>query len=135
LNPGGCVKALRIYYGATAVFLLLDYVAGFNIRLAFLDPWPAWRALYYLLCFACLGLIVWRPALTTLVTTIESLITLSALILGMGVRVISLSATVMETGGAIVTTEEILNFLLSGMAAWVGWFRGLQAVERSQRGK
>ena len=125
--------ALRIYYAATAVFLLLDYLVDVNVRLAFLDPWPAWRAVYYLFCFACLALIICRPVLTTLVTTVESLITLSALILGMGVRVISLSATVMESGGAIVTTEEVLNFLLSGAAAWLGWFRGMQAFERSQR--
>ena len=38
-----------------AVFLLLDYLVDFNVRLAFLDPWPAWRAVYYLFCFACVS--------------------------------------------------------------------------------
>jgi hypothetical protein len=127
------VLVLRAYYAATAVFLLLDYLAGFNMRLAFLEPWPAWRAVYYLFLFLCLGVTVYRPALTTLVTTVESLITLSALILGMGVRVMSLSVTFLETGGGIVTLEALLNFGLSGAVAWYGWMRGSGAIARSLR--
>ena len=127
------ILVLRAYYAATAVFLLLDYFGGFNIRLAFLEPWPGWRAVYYLFCFACLGLIMWRPALTLIVSTVESLITLSALILSMGARVVSMSVTVMETGRGIVTVEEILNFLIAGAVAWYGWVRGSQEVARRWR--
>jgi hypothetical protein len=58
LNPA---KLLRIYYAATLLFVLLDYFLHINVRLAFLDAWPEMRALYYLLCFVCLGLILWRP--------------------------------------------------------------------------
>ena len=49
-------KMLRFYYVGTAVFLLLDYLFGINVRLASLDAFPGWRAIYYLVCFACLGL-------------------------------------------------------------------------------
>lgn len=124
---------LKIYYAGTAVFLLLDYVLDINIRVAFLDSWPGWRALYYVLCFGCFAMIVWRPALTTLVTCFESLITLSALILGFGVRVTGTSVSVLETGAGFVTMEEVLNFLISGIAAWIGWFRGTRALERHLR--
>jgi len=123
------LQQLRIYYAATAFFLLLDYGFSVNVRVAFLEPWPAWRFLYYVFCFACLGLILWRPALTTIVSTVESLITLSALILHMGVRVMSLSAG----AGGLIHPEEIANFIISGLAAWWGWQRGSMALQRRLR--
>jgi hypothetical protein len=127
------ISILRIYYAATAVFLLLDYAFDVNLRLAFLEPWPGWRALYYAVCFSCLGLMVWRPNLTLLVTTVESLITLSALLLGMGARVLSVSVNVPEMGGGFVTVEEIINFVIAGGAAWLGWFHGSRALHKEFR--
>ena len=124
------MQVLKIYYAATAIFLMLDYVLGVNVRLAFLTDWPGWRILYYVFCFGCFGVIVWRPALTTLVTTIESLITLSALILGFGIRAMGMSVAVLDYGGGIITVEEVVNFLISGTAAWIGWYRGSRALSR-----
>lgn len=126
-------QLLKLYYLATAVFLLLDYLAGINIRVAFLAPWPGWRALYYLFCLACLGLIVWRPALTLVVSTVESLLMLSALILSMGVRVMGQSALALEGGGALISAEEVINFIIAGSVAWLGWFRGTQALQKQLR--
>ncbi len=121
---------LRIYYAATAIFLAFDYLLDINVRLAFLEPWPAWRAVYYLFCFACLGVMIWRPVWTLLVSTVESLITLSALILSMGIRVMSMSVTLLETGRGVITTEEIINFIIAGGAAWIGWFCGTQQLQK-----
>jgi hypothetical protein len=126
-------RLLKFYYLATGVFLLLDFLAGINIRVAFLAPWPGWRALYYLFCLGCLGLIVWRPALTLLVSTVESLLTLSALILSMGVRVMGQSVLALEGGGALISAEEVINFVIAGAAAWLGWHRGTQALQKSLR--
>ena len=107
---------------------------GVNVRVAFLEPWPAWRILYYLFCFGCLGLILWRPVWTTLVTTFESLITLTALILQTGVRVMSPSAGLLEAGeGGFVDVEEIVNFAIAGSAAWWGWQRGSRELQRQLR--
>ena len=112
----------------------MDFGFDVNVRVAFLEPWPVWRVLYYLFCFGCLALIFLRPALTTLVTTVESLITVSALILHMGVRVMSVSVGVMEAGaGAVIYPQEIINFLISGLAAWWGWVQGSQALQRRLR--
>ena len=47
---------LKLYYGATALFVLLDYVLNVNVRLAFLEAWPGWRGLYYVFCFCCLAI-------------------------------------------------------------------------------
>jgi hypothetical protein len=119
---------LGIYYAATAVFLALDYLAGINVRVAFLEPWPAWRVVYYLFCFGCLGVIAWRPALTMLVSTVESLMTLAALIIAMGFRVMGQSAAAPESGGGFVSPEEIVNFVIAGSVAWLGWFQGSRAL-------
>lgn len=125
------MQRYRIYYLATAVFLLLDFGFGVNVRVAFLEQWPVWRLGYYLVCFGCLALIVWRPALATLVTTVESLVTLSALILHMGVRVMTLSTGVFELGeSALIHFEEIVNFVIAGFAAWWGWHRGARELGR-----
>jgi len=126
--------AARIYYAATAVFLLLDYLGGINVRVAFLEPWPAWRAAYYLFCFGCLALVMRRPALAVLVTSVESVITLAALIVGMGVRVMGPSAAVIESGGGVIRLEEVVNFAMAGGIAWFGWFQGSRALARQWRG-
>ena len=126
-------RLLKLYYLATGLFLLLDYLAGINIRVAFLAPWPGWRALYYLFCLGCLGLIVWRPALTLIVSTVESLLTLCALILSMGVRVMGQSVLALVGGGALISAEEVINFIIAGVVAWIGWFRGSQALQKSLR--
>ena len=118
----------KLYYAATAIFLLLDYLLGINLRVAFLDAWASWRAAYYLFCFACLVLIVWRPTLAALVTTTESLITLVALIISLGVRVLNIPDAVLDGGGAILSAEEIINFAIAGGAAWLGWHRGSLAI-------
>ena len=131
-SPGDphSARVFRIYYAATAVFLLLDYVLGINIRLASLDTLPGWRAAYYVVCFGCLGLLMWRPAWSLWVTTTESLLTLSMLIISMGARVFTVSDAMLETGTGVVTGEEIVNFIIAGGAAWIAYTRGSLAIQK-----
>jgi hypothetical protein len=126
---------LRLYYAATAVFLLLDYALGINVRMAPLEAYPDWRALYYLFCFGCLGLMLWRPAWTDWIATLESLLTLSMLIISMGVRVMTVSDTLLSNGEGFITSEEIINFMISGGAAWIAYTRGIRAIQRDMRGR
>ena len=126
-------KILRLYYAGTAVFLLLDYLLGINVRLASLDTLPGWRAAYYMLCFGCLGLMVWRPEWTLWVATTESLITLSMLIISMGTRVLTYTDTMLGGGTGIVTREDIINFMIAGGVAWLGWMRGTMAIKDELR--
>ncbi|MGI9205490.1 MAG: hypothetical protein ACR2Q3_15860 [Woeseiaceae bacterium] len=121
---------LRLYYAATALFLLLDYALGINVRLASLAPFPGWRALYYLLCFGCLALMVWRPDWSQWIATLESLLTLSMLIIAMGVRVMTVSDTMLTTGAGFITSEEVINFIISGGAAWIAYTRGAQVIHK-----
>jgi hypothetical protein len=121
-------KLLNYYYAATIVFVLLDYLLNINVRVAFLQDWPAWRAFYYVFCFACFGLMLWRPGWSTWIATFESLLTLSLLILNMGVRVILVTDEMIETGRGGVTTSEIINFMIVSIAAYLSYMRGATVI-------
>ena len=121
-------RILPWYYAATILFLLLDYWLGVNVRIAFLEPWPAARAGYYLVCFSCLALMIWRPAWTTLIGTFESLVTLVALILSMAIRVMVPNDAIFEESAAFVTVPEIMNFVISGSVAYLAWTKGLRQL-------
>lgn len=124
------IRILPWYYGATVVFLLLDYVVGINVRVAFLEPLPAARAAYYAICFACLGLMIWRPDWTVLIGTFESLVTLVALIFSMALRVIVPTDAIFVENASFVTPQEMINFLIAGSVAYLAWVRGLKALTR-----
>lgn len=118
-------KTIISYYAATLFFLVLDYLFAFNVRIAFLDTLPIARLLYYGVCFACLALMVWRPDWTVFVATIESLVTLIALIMSMALRSMIVTDEMLETGTGFVTLEEVINFVISGGAAYFSWRHGL----------
>ncbi len=121
-------RVLPWYYAATALFLLLDYWLGVNVRVAFLDAWPTARIAYYGVCFACLALMLWRPGWTTLIGTFESLVTLIALIFSMAVRVVIPNDAIFEENAAFVSVQEIINFLIAGSMAYYSWVNGLKQL-------
>ena len=127
-------KILVLYYAATVIFLMLDFALGFNVRLAFLEPYPEARVAYYGVCFACLGLMLWRPTWTVLIGAFESLITLSALIISMGMRTLLVTDSMLDTGGGLVTMPEIYNFLLSGAVAYLAWVRSINRIRGGKAG-
>ena len=127
-------RILVLYYGATAIFLMLDYAIGFNIRIAFLEPYPEARFAYYGVCFACLGLMLWRPAWTVLISAFESIVTLSALIIAMGMRTLLVTDRVLDTGSGLITMPEIYNFLIAGGIAYVAWAKGITNLKSRNGG-
>lgn len=122
-------RVLPWYYAATVLFVVLDYGFGVNVRVAFLEPLPAARIGYYLVCVACLGLMLWRPQWRILIGTFESLVTLVALIFGMAVRVMIPNDAIFEENAAIVTAQEIINFVISGSIAYFSWVTGLNKLK------
>ena len=132
MNAGrGGINLLTGYYAATAGFVILDVVAGFNIRLAFLDGAPGWRAAFYLFCFACFGAMILWPAAQAVISALESSVTLTALIINMMLRSMFIPDLTVESSYNPVTIEEVLNFLISGSFAYYAYtksmrqFRGL----------
>ena len=132
-NPLDASRILVLYYAATVVFLVLDFALGVNVRVAFLEPLPMARIGYYGVCFACLALMIWRPAWTVLVGAFESLVTLSALIISMGMRTLLMTDRVLETGTGLVTMPEIVNFLIAGSVAYIAWLRGVVQLKNQNR--
>ena len=108
-------------------------VLGVNIRLAFLDPLPLARAAYYGVCFACLALMLWHPAWTVLISAFESLVTLSALIISMGMRTLLATEMALESASGLITMPEIYNFLLSGSVAYIAWVKGVNQLRNINR--
>jgi len=125
-------KSLLGYYGATILFLGLDTFFGLNVRIAFFDGQPLWKSAYYLVCFGCFALMLARPAWTVLIGAIESLVTLVALILNMAIRTIVSIDALLEGGVGPVTVAELINFTISGAAAYVAWLRGMLQLHRER---
>lgn len=124
----GFSRPIVLYYAATIVFLMLDYGLSVNVRVAALEAYPGLRAGYYLVIFACFGLMLWRPAWATAIGVVESLATLVALILNMALRSMVVTERMLETGMGFVTTAEIVNFVISGSIAYFSWQRGMTAL-------
>jgi len=121
-------KILVVYYAATVLFVSLDFGFGVNVRVAFLDSEPGLRLGYYLVCFACLALVLWQPAWTTLVGVVESLATIVALIFNIALRSMIVTDAMLETGTGFVTMPEIINFIIAGGAAYTSWIQGLNVL-------
>lgn len=122
-------RVLALYYFATFGFLLLDYGLGVNVRVAFLEARPDLRAAYYGFCLICLVALLLRPSWTVLIGTFETMVTLIALILSMAIRVMVPSDAIIEENIGIVTSQEIINFLIGGFAAYFAWLRGLKQLK------
>ena len=122
-------RLLAWYYGATILFVVLDVALDVNIRVAFLEPWPAARMAYYGACFACLAATLSRPQWSAWIGTGESLVVLVGLIMSMAVRVMVPSDAIFEENARILTVQEILNFLLAGFIAYFAWIRGLRQLK------
>lgn len=116
-------RALGGYYLATAGFVLLDFGLGINVRLSFLAEHDGLRIMYYLVCFLCLAVIIAKPALTVAVAAVESLVTIVALILATATQVM-----LPEAPGGVPGIEELLNFLISGFAAYLAWTRSMTSL-------
>ena len=126
-------SVLRYYYAATLVFLVLDFVFNINIRVAFLEASPGWRIAYYVACLALLGLMFRFPGWSALLGVAESLLTLVALILSMAVRVMVVTEDMIEAGRGFVSTQELVNFVISGGIAWYAWQQRMRALAGNSR--
>lgn len=126
-------RVLQAYYAATVAFLILDYGLGVNVRVAGLQGLPDLKAGYYVVVFACFGLMLWRPAWSTAVGALESLATLVVLILSIALRSMFVSDQQLETGAGAPNVAEIANFLIAGPIAWYAWQRGMARLFGSRR--
>ena len=128
-QPYSSQSIIQFYYLATVVFLLLDVVLNINVRIAFLENSPALRVTYYAAIFACMALILWRPDWTVIVSAAESLVSLVALILNMGMRTMLGTDAMLEGGAGFITMPEIFNFMITGSIAYLVFMRGMDQLQ------
>ncbi len=126
-------RPITLYYAATAVFLLLDYVLNVNLRVAFLESQPLAKALYYAFCFGCLGLMLWRPAWTNFISAAESLTAVSFLILTMGIRVMVVNDAMLESGRSPISIQELVNFAISGGMGYIAYLEAIKLIKASKK--
>lgn len=124
---------LATYYAGTALFFLGDYLLDVNVRIAFLDDYPGWRLLYYVFLGVCFALIWRHPTWSNTIASVESMITLAALILSMGIRVYVPVDVMLEGTRGVVTPNEIVNFLVSGGVAYFGILTRSKGAEKELR--
>ena len=103
-------------YLATPVFLLLDVILQWDIRVSFLDNHPALKYTYYLICFL-FGMIMWKwPAIEPILAVVEG-----------GINILLLTVSVIQpyyaaidaiASGQTVTYEfgtlNVINYIISG---------------------
>lgn len=123
-------KLLILYYASTVLFMLLDYALDVNVRLTFLDAYPWWRFAYYLVCFGCLALMLWRPHWRAYISAAESLLTLSLIILSTAARVVIVTDDMIEHGRGFVSIRELVNFVISATVVYISYIRNMQAIQR-----
>ena len=74
-------RLLRDYYLATPIFLLVDLLAGSNVRVSGLEAYPALKYGYYFFCFAAGLWALKRPGRSEGVALVESAVNIFVLIL------------------------------------------------------
>lgn len=127
-------RPITLYYAATILFVLLDFVFGVNVRVAFLDQFPTARLLYYVFCYACLALMLWRPAWAVVIGVVESLAAVVALTLSMAIRIMVVTDEMIETGRGFVTIEEVTNYMIVGGIAYFSYISGIKLLKDSKIG-
>ena len=96
---------------------------GFNVRVAFLDSWPAGKFIYYIIAFV-LGIIAWRkPEWTARIGLVESatnvmLIILSVVVWYLGALDAAGSDFAMPTAPS---PEALVNFVFSAAVAGISY--------------
>lgn len=122
-------RMLLGYYAGTVIFLVLDWIFGVNIRIAFLDDSAGWRAAYYVLCGGCFVSILRWPELERIIGGLESTITLAALIINMALRAMLPAGPGFDQPIVPITMAEIANFLIAGFIAYASFGRGMRDLQ------
>ncbi len=132
-------RIVKSYYIATPLFLILEFAFGFDLRVNFFIDDPVWRIVYYLFCFACMGVILWKPGYTIGIGILESGVNLVFLFVGAALRWTFPFTWITEDGDEIawledpVTVMDVMNFVLVGTILILCFHRWVALARRSSR--
>ena len=128
---------IKAYYWATPIFLLLDLFFGIDVRVSAFIYHPTYKVIYYLFCFACMGIVVWRPGLSVVVGLVESSINVFVLCLGMMLSVYLATDLVLENpeGYNPITAGRVINFILSGGMCLTSFYKHMSIMNRRSKSR
>ncbi len=105
------------FYLTTPIFLLVDELFGWNIRIASLENYPVWKIIYYLFCMCVAGLMWKWKSLEPILGIIEGGINM--LLLTLSVMLPYYRAIEAIADGHAVATPldgfKIINYIISGL--------------------
>lgn len=124
--------ALRVYYWATPLFLLVDALWGISVRASFL-PRLEQRLVYYAFCICCAWACQAAPTKAAWVGMGESAVNLFLLILGVMLPILSLPDAILNGTPVpeLMTPGRLMNVALSGGMLILSFQRSRAAVLRS----
>jgi len=113
---GTSIRLVTGYYLGTVVFVLLDLVGGWNIRVTGLQGLPVLKYGYYAGCLGAGWLIHRYPRSAPFVALSESTLNLALLMLGfLGTYLRALDAALAGAAGTVtITYGQIINLMLNG---------------------
>lgn len=124
----------RWYYYATPLFILLDYLAGINIRVSALDAMPLYKNAYYGFCILCALCIYIFPRYSPIVALLESAfnyVLMILLLLMPYVRCIMQEDIIGEGWQNVeaLSAEHILNLIFAGLVAVIAFRASISRVK------
>jgi hypothetical protein len=117
----------QYYYFASVPFLLIDWLAGANVRAVGFAAYPTLRMVYYLVCFLCGIVVRLFPAWSAPVTLAESTVNITALLLSVLAPLYTFDAE-HPSQPFVVFPQLVVNFMISGTAAVAAWYQSLHAL-------
>ncbi len=132
------LSIIKAYYWATPLFLLLDLLWGIDVRVSAFIYHPVYKGIYYVFCFVCMAIVVWKPGASALVGLIESSINTAILCVGMMLSVYLMGDLAIEEMESFspVTGERVINFILAGSICVCSFRRNVSAIgRRAGRGR
>lgn len=133
----------RLYYYVTPLFVLLDYLAGVNVRVAVLDSMPLHKNLYYGFCVVCAVSMYAAPRYTAVVALFESAINFMMTIVSLFLpyaRYVTYTDNVLDADlgiASVFTIPRTVNLILAGAIAILVFKGSLRTlgVDTSWRGR
>ncbi len=129
MNAAGRYSIPRLYYLATPAFILLDYFAGVNVRVAVLDNMPAYKGLYYGFCVACGAAVFLLPQSSVVVALFESAVNICITVLAIFrpyLETIRQFDNILEVdlqGLSMFDAPQAVNLLMAGVIAAIAFLQ------------
>ena len=123
---------LSSFYYLTPIFILMDYVLDFNIRIAGLDGFGFYKKIYYLFCLICAFLIYKFEGYSLIVGFVESIVNLLLLFIGFLLpyfRYASLIADGNVDEVSFYNSNMVINFMISGFIVILSFQYSLKEIE------